>query len=75
MTAPHGFVEATLSSVGETLAVLIAVDQIAAIKKASSYGLAVKCLVVLRSGEIIQLSTPFGSFVERISQTQEKDSK
>ena len=66
MTAPIGFIEATLAGPGETMAALIAVDQIAAVKEASKYNGTTKTLVVLRCGETLQLSTAFETFVERL---------
>ncbi len=73
MNIPHGFVEATLSDPTESLPVVIDVGEVAAVKQASQYGRTTKILIVLRSGETIQSSTPFDAFVERLSQAVEKE--
>ena len=73
MTAPAGFVEASLADATETLATVIAIGEIAAIKEASTYGHKVKSLIILRCGQVVQLATPFSKIVERLSQTLEKD--
>lgn len=75
MTAPAGFVEASLAGPGEVMAAFIAVAEIAAIKQGSAYGGTTKSLVVLRSGETLQLATPFSSFVERLSVITEGDAE
>ena len=75
MTAPTGFVEVSLADTTETLACVIAIDQIAVVKEASSYGLAVKSLVVLECGQVIQLATPFSSIVERMAAATEGDAE
>ena len=73
MNIPTGFIEASLAGPGETMATLIAADQIAAIKEGSRYSGTTKTLIVLRCSETLQLSTMFETFVERLSQTLEKD--
>ena len=70
MNIPPGFIEATLSDPTESLQVVIVVDQIAAVKMASQYGRTTKVLVILKSGETLQLSSPFDSFVERLKSTE-----
>ena len=69
MTVPTGFIEASLAGPGETMATFIAVAEIAAIKQGSAYGGTTKSLVVLRSGETLQLATEFETFVGRMAGT------
>ena len=69
MTAPTRFIEASLATPGETLAAFIALDQIAVVREASQYSGSTKTLISLKSAEILQLSTEFATFVERMAGT------
>ena len=71
MNVPHGFIEASAAGPGEVTSIFISVGEIAAIKEAGQFGGTTETLIVLKSGETLQLATPFSSIIERLSGPEE----